>query len=117
MVRFKCVAILTIVISMQAFADGARDNIRIDGDFVFAIAAGKVVRIDRRSGERAELASTKPDGALAVDSEFVYWTEFSGDGTVSRTRRDGTGRPSRLASGLSLPIGIAQDAENLYVAT
>jgi hypothetical protein len=66
---------------------------------------------DGGSGFTVLASATEPKG-IAVDTQYVYWTDFS-DGTVNRVPKRG-GAVLTLASNLSLPWGVAVGQAGVY---
>ncbi|MSP25916.1 MAG: hypothetical protein EXR75_12300 [Myxococcales bacterium] len=108
------------------------DAIAIDASYVYAggdvapalQSAGRVLRIDRASGEQLELAISPGRVAdIALDADFVYWTSSVGflngnensDSAVMRVSKNG-GAAEVLASGLMMPAGLARSGTRLFVA-
>jgi hypothetical protein len=84
-----------------------------------AAASGTVMSVSLTSGKVSTIASAENAVSLAADSESVYWTNAGSvpyDGTVVKYSRAKKAVTS-LATGQSLPSGIALDAQNVYWLT
>ena len=73
------------------------------------------VRLAPLDGGTATLlaAQQAAPGGVATYAGYVYWVG-TGDGTVRRTRDDGTGGVESVSSGENTPVALAVDASGVY---
>jgi hypothetical protein len=117
LLRGLSVAFLSTFILPQAYASDARFNVAADADSVYVLAGGKVSQISKTSGAKKDLASSKRSGAIVVDDNYVYWSTFADHGSVMKVAKTGNDAAVTLVQDIQLPIGLAQDDKNIYVAT
>ena len=95
------------------------DSLRTDGSSAYWIAFGEQAGIHKVSlagGAAADLvisAAPVPIRQIALDADFVYWTDGPG-GSVLRVSKSG-GTPSSFSAALHGPSSIAIDASGVYV--
>ena len=96
-------------------------GIAVGDDEVYWGVAGSLMATPAEGGATTTLASAPHTwiADLAIDASAVYWTAVPDDlslggGAVMKAPRAG-GPVVTLASGLTLPFGIAVDAEGVYV--
>jgi hypothetical protein len=87
-------------------------------DIVFLVSStvSAVKRIPKSGGDSVTLASGSVIG-LTADDTAVYWGQVESTPNAASIRTiplDGGGPPVALVQGLSLPIALVVDAENLY---
>jgi hypothetical protein len=79
-----------------------------------SVDAGAVRRTPFDGGTRTLLAAQQAaPGGVAAYAGYVYWVN-TGDGTVRRTRDDGTGGVEGVSSGENTPVAVAVDASGVY---
>jgi hypothetical protein len=101
-----------------AIAQSNTTVLRIDATNAYYVA-GADVRQCALSGCGSTpivLATNQNPWDLAIDAGFVYWTNLSA-GQVMRCPLNNCPQPTVMASGLSLPHGIAVNATAIYVAS
>lgn len=86
---------------------GFADFLAVDGKTVWATNRGRVERWSRQ-GKLAEVAMTRPCGAMAVDNH-ILWVADCRDHTLNRIDTKGATRTA------AIPTGIANDAGELNV--
>jgi len=88
-------------------ADAAYLYFRYWYNYVFNIA-----RVGKNGGVKVDLAVNHGTSGIAVDSNFVYWTEQT-TGLLKKVPTSG-GSVTTLASGLSAPLRLAVDETRIY---
>jgi hypothetical protein len=76
-----------------------------------------VMRSDHGATTPVVIARVKQPWGVALDGDYVYVTAVAtdqGDGSLVRVRKDGTGSPLVVATGLSFPIQPVVDATAIY---
>ena len=110
------------VIAAQRYS---ASRVKVAGGFVYwldqpSANVGVVARAPVGGGAVQSVTPTMPArvGRLAVDDQFVYWTDDGDQGPTSghiyRASQDGTGAVATLVSSIDSPWGIAIDATNLF---
>jgi hypothetical protein len=81
---------------------------------------GFVKRLPRKGGRPATLIQGMDNQeTLFLDGPYLYWFDWtggSGQHTLWRTLRSGTGRPERVQRGLCESHHLAIDETHLYIA-
>ena len=76
--------------------------------------AGAVQRVSLDGGAPVVIAGGQQSpGSVAAYAGYVYWTSV-GDGTVRRTKDDGTGAVETFASAENGPVAVAVSATGVY---
>jgi hypothetical protein len=126
----------TLVSGPQGVTEYSSQNIVVDSTSVYWtnagppsgtpwVPTGAVVKVPSSGGTPVTLAANRlrPTGALAVDADSVYWTEWTqwiaeggtvNVGNVMKAPING-GSPTTLACGLSYLGAIAVDDTSVYV--
>lgn len=122
-------------VTVLASGQGWVSDLRHDGEHLYWVATldmysdhprAQVVRVHRDGGVPSVLAE-QPGGAwaIAIDPTHVYWTSWPGTAlgsgdigvqSLSRVSRDGSGGIEVVATGLTDALGLAVDANWVYVA-
>jgi hypothetical protein len=109
--------------TLLGMSDGVGNFLVIDPQalyFVSSDATGAfVARMDRGGGAPVNLAPGSEASLLAVDDTFLYWSDYTGDGTfiLHKVPKQGGGAPIDVASGQGTAQAMAVDDHCLYLAT
>jgi hypothetical protein len=96
-----------------AKAPGAGGGLAVDADAIYFATGKAVMKVARAGGTPTTLASLTGTG-VAIDDQFVYFTDFYGsNSTVTKVPKAG-GAPITLATGQERPDGIAVDDTSVY---
>ena len=89
-------------------------DIVADGTNVYLSGGGSIIRETINGAFPTLLASGQnAPSHLALDSDYLYWTERSATGTVKKIAKSG-GAITTLASALNNPTYLASDSSNVY---
>ena len=94
---------------------GAISEVRVDPTYAYFVAGqkpGGVYRVSKTGGTVTTLATSSRPNDLAVDTNYVYWSDPD-DGTISRVPLAG-GAVTTLVSGTFGATHLVMDAANLY---
>jgi hypothetical protein len=109
--------------TLLAMSDGVGNVLVIDAQALYYVngdATGTfLVRMDRTGGAPLQLAPGSDASLLAVDDAFLYWSDFTQDGTFAlhKVRKQGGAKPVDVASGQGTARAMAVDDRCLYLAT
>jgi hypothetical protein len=88
------------------------------GSLYWTVGAGNALGSVHRMQNRADqvlAADQHPTGGIAVDSQYVYFTDYDGKGSVRRIPRKGGAVESLVACNEScFPAAVRVDAQNVY---
>jgi hypothetical protein len=92
--------------------------VAVDGASVYwaDAEAGTLGKVPLTGGTAITLAEGQTPSAIALDSSYLYWTNYNNDApgaTVTKVPLGG-GNITTLASGLRTPFGITVDATTVY---
>jgi len=75
--------------------------------------------VDGTGANQSFISGTNAPAGVAVDSNYVYWTNGNAGtiGTIGRANLDGTGANQSFISAGNLPTGVAVDSNFVYWAT
>lgn len=90
-----------------------------DGSVFWLTESGEVMAQTKQTPGATPRTLAKDQASpvrLVVDADHVYWTNAS-NGAVMRVRKDGSGPPEALATGLGTLFGLALADGGVYVTT
>jgi virginiamycin B lyase len=92
-------------------------GVAVNEEFVYwsDAAAGTINRakLDGSGAETIVTGATSPE-AIALASEYVYWTNAGAANTIGRARLDGSEAEGSFITGAQTPTGVAVDFEHIY---
>lgn len=92
-------------------------TILVDGPDLYFVTSDALMRVPTTGGQVAKMANAENAtySGLAVDADYVYWTDYTSPGRTMRMAKAG-GAPQVLASGDAYPSGIVVSGGQVYWA-
>lgn len=91
------------------------NRLTVDADSVYVGGEGALYRVPKTGGSPVKITSTLDGlGRMIADDQQLYWTNFAERGALYAVSKADPKAPFVLVGGLSLPMGIAFDQNNLF---
>ena len=126
MQRFLAPVLLTFGLLAGAVLVAAWASAGVNGDVYWSVSPhggsadhGRIAHaaLDGSGVSGPFISGTTGGAGVALDSRYVYRSNYEVNGTIGRANRDGSGVTQHFITGAEFPVGMAVDSRHIYWTT